>query len=163
MVSGHLAVKKNRWYAILCLRHPDGRRYDKWIATGLSYPGNKRKAERIEELLSTASPQELSRAKRLLQSNQFLSAKFIDDAVIQTFEAMITYRNGILMPYFMVGDDHALVCQCSNHAGLCVHKIALLLAAKCMLEENCPDYHTTLKQRTANAIDHGIREILKKP
>ena len=39
MVSGHLAVKKNRWYAILCLRHPDGRRYDKWIATGLSYPG----------------------------------------------------------------------------------------------------------------------------
>lgn len=45
MVSGHLAVKKNRWYAILCLRHPDGRRYDKWIATGLSYPGNKRKAE----------------------------------------------------------------------------------------------------------------------
>ena len=45
MVNGHLAVKKNRWYAILCLRHPDGRRYDKWIATGLSYPGNKRKAE----------------------------------------------------------------------------------------------------------------------
>ena len=85
--------------------------------------------KRIEELLSTASPQELSRAKRLLQSNQFLSAKFIDDAGIQTFEAMITYRNGILMPYFMVGDDHALVCQCSNHAGLCVHKIALLLAA----------------------------------
>ena len=119
--------------------------------------------KRIEELLSTASPQELSRAKRLLQSNQFLSAKFIDDAGIQTFEAMLTYRNGILMPYFMVGDDHALVCQCSNHAGLCVHKIALLLATKCMLEENCPDYHTTLKQRTANAIDHGIREILKKP
>lgn len=47
MVSGHLAVKKNRWYAILCLRHPDGRRYDKWITTGLSYPGNKRKAEAI--------------------------------------------------------------------------------------------------------------------
>ncbi len=45
MVSGHLAVKNNRWYAILCLRHPDGRRRDKWIATGLSYPGNKRKAE----------------------------------------------------------------------------------------------------------------------
>lgn len=116
--------------------------------------------KRIEELLSTASPQELSRARRLLQSNQFLSAKFIDDAGIQTFEAMITYRNGILMPYFMVGDDHALVCQCSNHAGLCVHKIALLLAAECMLEENCPDYHTTLKQRTANAIDHGIGSSL---
>ena len=42
--------------------------------------------KRIEELLSTASPQELSRARRLLQSNQFLSAKFIDDAGIQTFE-----------------------------------------------------------------------------
>lgn len=48
--------------------------------------------KRIEELLSTASPQELSRARRLLQSNQFLSAKFIDDAGIQTFEAMITYH-----------------------------------------------------------------------
>lgn len=53
MVSGHLAVKKNRWYAILCLRHPDGRRYDKWITTGLSYPGNKRKAEAIVHRIAT--------------------------------------------------------------------------------------------------------------
>lgn len=119
--------------------------------------------KQIKELLSAVSPQELARANRLLQSNRFLSAKYLDDDGLQTFEAMIAHQNGILMPYFMTGDDHALVCQCDHHAGLCVHKIALLLAVKCMVEENCPDYHTTLKKRTANAIDHSIREILRKP
>ena len=47
MDSGHLAIKSNRWYAILCLRREDGSRCDKWIATGLTAPGNKRKAEEI--------------------------------------------------------------------------------------------------------------------
>ena len=116
--------------------------------------------KQIKELLSAVSPQELARANRLLQSNRFLSAKYLDDAGLQTFEAMIAYHNGILMPYFMTGDDHALVCQCDHHAGLCVHKIALLLAAKCMVEENCSDYHTALKRRTASVVEHGIREML---
>ena len=114
----------------------------------------------IEKLLSAVSPQELARANRLLQSNRFLSAKYLDDDGLQTFEAMIAHQNGILMPYFMTGDDHALVCQCGNHAGLCIHKIALLLAAKCMVEENCPDYHTALKRSTATAVESGIQEML---
>lgn len=51
MVSGHLTAKRNRWYAVLNLRHPDGRRYSKWISTGLTIAGNKRKAdERLQEL-----------------------------------------------------------------------------------------------------------------
>ena len=51
MVSGHLTAKRNRWYAVLNLKYPDGRRYSKWISTGLTIAGNKRKAdERLQEL-----------------------------------------------------------------------------------------------------------------
>ena len=51
MVSGHLTAKKNHWYAVLNLKYPDGRRYSKWISTGLTIAGNKRKAdERLQEL-----------------------------------------------------------------------------------------------------------------
>lgn len=51
MVSGHLTAKRNRWYAVLNLKYPDGRRYSKWISTGLTIAGNKRNAdERLQEL-----------------------------------------------------------------------------------------------------------------
>lgn len=47
MVSGHLTAKKNHWYAVLNLKYPDGRRYSKWISTGLTIAGNKRKADEL--------------------------------------------------------------------------------------------------------------------
>lgn len=47
MITGRLQTKGNYWYCILNLHHPDGRKQQKWVSTGLSIKGNKRKAEAI--------------------------------------------------------------------------------------------------------------------
>ena len=46
MLSGHLQVKKEYYYVVLNCKHPDGRRFQKWISTGIAAKrGNKRAAE----------------------------------------------------------------------------------------------------------------------
>ena len=116
---------------------------------------------KIEELLVDASPSQISKAQKLLESDDVLSVTFLDDAGMKTFEAMIAYRGDILMPYLMTGEDDALVCQCEQKDTLCVHKIALLLAVQIMLEEDCSDYHMALKQKTAQSMESVMRSILK--
>ena len=108
---------------------------------------------KIEKLLATASPSQILNAQRLLESDDVLSVTFLDDAGMKTFEAMIAYRGGILMPYFITGDDNALVCQCERKDTLCVHKIAVLLAAQIMLETDCSNYRMAMKIKTAQAME----------
>ena len=115
----------------------------------------------IDDLLATASPSQILKAQKLLDSDDVLNVTFVDDAGLKTFEAMISYRGGILMPYFITGDDHALVCQCERKDTLCVHKIVLLLAAQIMLEEDCSNYHMALKQKTAQSMERVMRSALK--
>lgn len=45
MVAGHLQIKKGKYYMVLELKSESGERKTKWISTGLSAKGNKRKAE----------------------------------------------------------------------------------------------------------------------
>ena len=116
---------------------------------------------KIEELLATTSPSQISKAQKLLESDDVLSVTFLDDAGTKTFEAMIAYCGGILMPYFMTGDDHALVCQCEQKDTLCVHKIAVLLAVQVMLEADCSDYHMALKLKTAQSMERILHPFLK--
>ena len=116
---------------------------------------------KIEELLVDASPSQISKAQKLLESDDVLSVTFLDDAGLKTFEAMIAYRGGILMPYFMTDDDRALVCQCEQKDTMCVHKIAVLLAAQVMLEADCSDYHMALKIKTAQAMERILHPFLK--
>lgn len=106
----------------------------------------------IDDLLATASPSQILTAQKLLDSDNVLNVTFVDDEGLKTFEAMIAYRGGILMPYFMTGDDHALVCQCERKDILCVHKIVVLLAAQIMLETDCSDYRMAMKIKTAQAM-----------
>lgn len=47
MISGHLSPKAGRWYMVLELRTPEGKRTPKWIGTGLAVKGNKRRAEAL--------------------------------------------------------------------------------------------------------------------
>jgi len=108
---------------------------------------------KINDLLATASPSQILKAQKLLDSDDVLNVTFIDDAGLKTFEAMIAYHGGILMPYFMTGDDHALVCQCEQKDTLCVHKIAVLLAVQVMLEADCSDYHMALKLKAAQSME----------
>ena len=108
---------------------------------------------KIDNLLATASPTQIQKAQKLLDSDNVQNVTFIDDAGLKTFEAMIIYRGGILMPYFMTGDDHALACQCDQKDTLCVHKIALLLTAQIMLETDYSDYRMAMKIKTAQAME----------
>ena len=54
MLSGHLREKNNTYYAVLNCKHSDGKRYSKWVSTGIAVKkGNKRAAEKkLEELLA---------------------------------------------------------------------------------------------------------------
>ena len=108
---------------------------------------------KIEELLTTASQDQISKAQKLLKSDDVMSVTFLDDAGLKIFEAMIAYRGGILMPYFMTGDDQALIFQCEQKDTLCVHKIAVLLAVQVMLEADCSDYHMALKLKAAQSME----------
>jgi len=47
MISGHLSAKAGKWYMVLELRTPEGKRTPKWIGTGLPTKGNKHKAEEM--------------------------------------------------------------------------------------------------------------------
>lgn len=45
MVAGHLQEKKDRYYIVLSFKDANGTRKTKWIATGLTVKGNKKRAE----------------------------------------------------------------------------------------------------------------------
>ena len=55
MLSGHLREKNNTYYAVLNCKHGDGKRYSKWVSTGIAVKkGNKRAAEKkLEEFCTT--------------------------------------------------------------------------------------------------------------
>ena len=50
MVSGHVTTKNGKLYIIINYIDNDKKRQQKWIKTGLSARGNKRKAEEMLEL-----------------------------------------------------------------------------------------------------------------
>jgi integrase len=65
MVSGSLSIKKGYYYVVLGWTDVNGKRHQKWVATGLPQKGNKRRAEaELSKLRSTFEPpkviQELS-------------------------------------------------------------------------------------------------------
>ena len=47
MVAGHLREKKGYYYAVLNYTDSLGKRKTKWISTGLTVKGNKKRAEAI--------------------------------------------------------------------------------------------------------------------
>ena len=47
MITGNLQTKNNKFYVVLNLKDKNGKRKQKWINTGLSVRGNKKKAEQI--------------------------------------------------------------------------------------------------------------------
>ena len=54
-VIGSSARKNNTYYAVLNCKHNDGKRYSKWVSTGIAVKkGNKRAAEKkLEEFCAT--------------------------------------------------------------------------------------------------------------
>lgn len=75
MVSGTLALKNGYYYAVLSYRDAAGKRYQKWVSTGLPQKGNKRRAE--QELIRIRSEFEIPRVAGELSSNM-LFADYLD-------------------------------------------------------------------------------------
>lgn len=45
MIAGHLQEKKGYYYAVLSYKGADNKRKTKWLSTGLTVKGNKKRAE----------------------------------------------------------------------------------------------------------------------
>ena len=45
MITGNLQKKHGKYYAVLNLKDENGKRYQKWISTGITLKGKKREAE----------------------------------------------------------------------------------------------------------------------
>lgn len=57
MVAGHLEKKAGKYYCVISYKNVDGKRERKWIATGLSVKGNKRRAEeKLSEVRRSFKP-----------------------------------------------------------------------------------------------------------
>ena len=46
-MTGSLQIKSDKYYAVLNFKDKEGKRKQKWIATGLEVKNNKRKAEQM--------------------------------------------------------------------------------------------------------------------
>ena len=99
----------------------------------------------------------LARAKAYLNTDKIKSVKFMHvKGDPNEFEGFICDGEQVLMPgievdaAFNVCDVH---CQCKDADDLCVHKVALLLAAQLMIDTNCPDYHMALNRHAANTLN----------
>ena len=66
-ITGSVQVKKGYYYAVLNLIGPNGKPKQRWIATGLTEKGNKRKAvQRMKEIIAELC---FSSTRRWLPSN----------------------------------------------------------------------------------------------
>ena len=102
MVSGHLAEKKGYFYAVLNYNDIHGKRRSKWIATGFTVKGNKKRAEAF-----------LQEQRRIFQvdepiSETVLFADFMEQwlKVIKSSVALTTFSSysnmvkKVIVPYF---------------------------------------------------------------
>ena len=102
MVAGHLQEKNGYWYAVLNYTDPFGKRKAKWVATGLTVKGNKKRAEAM-----LAEARQNFEAPAAMQGD-ILFADFMEDwlTVIRNSVAVPTYAsyssvvNRVISPYF---------------------------------------------------------------
>lgn len=105
MVSGTLAIKKGNYYVILGYTDSNGKRHQKWIATGLPQKGNKRKAE--EELIRIRStfepPKETNELNSCMLFSEYLKQwlEIVKVRVkITTYSSYQNMVNNSIAPYF---------------------------------------------------------------
>ena len=105
MVSGNLQIKKGYYYAVLSYTDANGKRHQKWIATGLRQKGNKRRAEEaLATLRKTFEPPKV--AQEL--SSDMLFADYLEQWLeivrarvkITTFSSYQSMTVNTIAPYF---------------------------------------------------------------
>ena len=104
MTAGHLSEKNGRFYAVLNYTDAQGKRRTKWIATGLTVKGNKKKAE---EFLKEAR-KSFEVPGVIKQPGELLFSDFLEQwlAVAKTTVSLMTYSSyseivkNVVGPYF---------------------------------------------------------------
>ena len=104
MVAGHLREKGGHYYAVLNYTDYQGKRKSKWIATGLTIKGNKKRAEAI---LMDARRNFQEEAPQRMESKT-LFADFLeqwlevirDSIAVPTYASYSNLSNGVIIPYF---------------------------------------------------------------
>lgn len=104
MVAGHLREKSGYYYAVLNYTDPLGKRKTKWISTGLTIKGNKKKAEAIlMEARRNFNPEEPK-----VMNGDIMFADFMEQwldiikssVAVPTFASYSTSVKRIIAPYF---------------------------------------------------------------
>lgn len=101
-MTGSLQIKNDTYYIVLNL-YKDGKRRPKWISTGLSSKGNKRKAEQmLRDTLQQYEQQPEHAGSKALFSDYIrhwlkLSQRKVDAVTYQGYEVL---ANSQILPYF---------------------------------------------------------------
>lgn len=107
MISGHLQEKQGRYYMVLSLKNEEGKWKPKWLATGLTIKGNKKRAEAM--LRDTIAKYEASEAQKTentgsgIQFSQYMLnwLNMIKNSVEDTtFTGYRRVVKGQVIPYF---------------------------------------------------------------
>ena len=104
MVAGHLREKGGHYYAVLNYTNYQGKRKSKWIATGLTIKGNKKRAEAI--LMDARRNFQEEAPERMEPKTLF--ADFLeqwlevirDSIAVPTYASYSNLANGVIIPYF---------------------------------------------------------------
>ena len=104
MVAGHLREKGGHYYAVLNYTDYQGKRKSKWIATGLTIKGNKKRAEAIlmdarRNFQEEAPPQMESKTLFADFLEQWLEITR-DSIAVPTYASYSNLSNGVIIPYF---------------------------------------------------------------
>jgi integrase len=106
MISGHLQEKNGRYYMVLNLKNEKQKWKPKWIATGLSVKGNKKKAESVlRETIrkyENIEAQSQGNSDNLLFSNYMLNwleliRNSVEETTFTSYRRIVKYS---VVPYF---------------------------------------------------------------
>ena len=103
MVAGHLQEKKGYFYMVLTYKDHEGKRKSKWITTGLTVKGNKKRAqELLQEARKNFVPDIPVPTEDMLFSDFLKQWLEIAKSTIQltTYSSYIGMSNSAILPYF---------------------------------------------------------------
>ncbi|WHX28467.1 site-specific integrase [Brevibacillus agri] len=103
MVAGHLQEKKGYFYIVLNYKDECGKRKNKWISTGLSVKGNKKKAEAllIEARKNFEVPQQVDQENPLFSDFMLQWLEMMKHRIeITTYASYSNAIKGRIAPYF---------------------------------------------------------------